>query len=240
MVESGQTPYLELFVEEPSMRIALLNLLPKVFIDKEISWDIREFRGKMDLLKKLPARLKGRGRSMRSYHKIVVIVDEDRQDRHVLKERLEAIAAEQGLLTKTAATGGNYQVLNRIVVEELEAWFFGDPSAVTAAFPKVRPMALTKAAYRVPDDIRGGTWERLEKILQGYGYYSTGMVKTEVAGKVSAYMDIDRNTSESFKTFVRGLRDAARTSGPDPCRPSRSPSRGRCPSRCCEQGYKRV
>jgi hypothetical protein len=210
MVGSGQTPYLEFFVEEPSMNIALSNLLPKVFIDKEVSWDIREFTGKMDLLKKLPDRLKGRARCMQPCHKIVVIVDEDREDCHMLKGKLESIAAQQGLLTKTTASRGDYQVLNRIAVEELEAWFFGDPSAVIAAYPKVSPKAFSKAEYRVPDNIKGGTWECLERILQRAGYYSTGMIKKEVARMISFHMEVERNTSDSFNTFVQGLRDAVR------------------------------
>ena len=210
MVGSRTPPYLEIFVEEPSMSIALSNILPKVFIDMDITWDIREFRGKMDLFKKLPARLRGRAKCIQPNHKIVVIVDEDRQDCHKLKGQLEDIAAQQGLLTRTTASGGNYQVLNRIAVEELEAWFFGDPSALTMAYPNVSPKALSKAAYRIPDRIKGGTWERLEKILQGAGYYSTGMVKKEVAGKVSLHMEVERNTSESFKMFVLGLMDAVR------------------------------
>ena len=210
MVGLGQIPYLEFFVEEPSMSIALSNLLPKVFIDKDVRWDFREFQGKMDLLKKLPDRLKGRAKCMQPCHKIVVIVDNDRGDCHKLKEQLEHIASQQGLLTKTTASRGDYQVLNRIAVEELEAWFFGDPSAVIAAYPKVSPKAFSKAEYRVPDNIKGGTWERLDKILQKAGYYSTGMIKKEVADRISLHMDVERNTSESFKTFVRGLRDAVR------------------------------
>jgi hypothetical protein len=55
-----------------------------------------------------------------------VIIDEDRADCQALKQVLEKEAHDAGLLTRTAAAGQPYQVLNRIAIEELEAWFFGD------------------------------------------------------------------------------------------------------------------
>ena len=54
-----------------------------------------------------------------------VVVDRDSDDCHKLKNKLEDIAKEAGLTTRTSA-GSKWQVVNRIVVEELEAWYFGD------------------------------------------------------------------------------------------------------------------
>jgi hypothetical protein len=43
------------------------------------------------------------------------------------------------------------------VVEELEAWFFGDVEAICQADPKVSPHLAKQKGYRDPDAIRGGT-----------------------------------------------------------------------------------
>ena len=50
--------HLEVLVEEYSAEAALNNLLPKI-LPTEIEFKILSFRGKTDLLKKLPSRLKG-------------------------------------------------------------------------------------------------------------------------------------------------------------------------------------
>ncbi|MDD1772452.1 MAG: DUF4276 family protein [Methanomassiliicoccales archaeon] len=205
---NDQTPYLEFFVEEQSMGAALSNILPKIYSDQTACWVIREFNGKTNLLKNLPYRLRGRRKSMQRCHKIIVMVDRDRDDCHELKGKLETIASREGLITKTSAPGGNYQVINRIVIEELEAWFFGDPNAIIMAYPRVTLKTLSKPAYRNPDNIIGGTWEALEKILISAGYYSTGMPKKEVAEKVSRHMNININSSHSFNVFVEGIRNA--------------------------------
>ena len=96
-------------------------------------------------------------------------------------------------------------VINRIVVEELEAWFFGDPVALHHAYPKL-PQSLTqKARYRIPDQIAGGTWEALEQELQRVGYFMGGLPKIEVAKTVSQYMEPQRNSSASFQLFYQTL-----------------------------------
>lgn len=50
--------HIEFLVEEFSAQAALQNLLPKI-LSAEITFDIHAFRGKDDLLGKLPARLQG-------------------------------------------------------------------------------------------------------------------------------------------------------------------------------------
>jgi len=96
-------------------------------------------------------------------------------------------------------------VLNRIAVEELEAWFFGDIVALAGAFPRVSPTLGQQAAFRDPDGIEGGTWEVLERVLQRAGYFGGGLPKIEVAREVARHMDSTRNTSRSFRHFTQGL-----------------------------------
>ena len=114
-------------------------------------------------------------------------------------------AANAGLITRSAARGGTFTVLNRIAVEELEAWFFGDVEALANAYPGVSPNLGAKAKYRNADAIGGGTWEALERVLQHAGYFSGGLSKIEVARKMARHMNAGRNTSTSFKCFAEGL-----------------------------------
>jgi hypothetical protein len=181
---------------------ALRSLLPKM-IPQVISWRVLVFQGKRDLLRHLPAQLKGY-RSVKEL-KIVVLVDEDRQRCIELKGQLEDTAKDAGFITKSQSQGGNFQVLNRIVVEELEAWFFGDIQAIRQAYPKIPENLDKKKGYRDPDRIKGGTWEALHRILKRAGYYPSNFPKGLVAENISKFMDPARNRSHSFQVFQQGL-----------------------------------
>jgi len=199
------TTHLEFLVEESSLKESLNQLLPKI-LPQEISFAIHSYRGKDDLLNKLPSRLQGYKAWMPSHYKIIVLIDEDRQDCKALKQKLEDIALNSGLTTKSKANSiGPYQVINRIVIEELEAWFFGDPIAICTAYPKVPASIGGKSKYRIPDRISGGTWEALERELQQAGYHAGGLSKNEASRKISEYMEPSRNSSASFQVFYRTL-----------------------------------
>ncbi len=134
-----------------------------------------------------------------------MLVDRDEEDCKRLKARLEKICHTAGLISKTAAgTEQSAQVINRIVVEELEAWFLGDVTALRHAYPRL-PDISQKAAFRNPDRIRGGTWETLERLLQKAGYYKGGLPKIELAKTITPHMAPACNTSESFQTFRKAL-----------------------------------
>ena len=189
------------FVEEFSMEAALEQLLPKLLGD--IEFQIIRFQCKDDLLKKAPERLRGYASWLPANWRILVLVDRDDDDCIVLKAELENMAAAAGLLTKTAADNGQcFQVVNRIAIEELEAWFFGDWSAVRAAYPRVPATLPQKAGFRDPDAVAGGTWEALERVLKKAGYFSTGLRKVELARSVAVHMNPPNNTSRSFQIFA--------------------------------------
>lgn len=203
------------FVEEPSMEKALEKLLPQLVGD--VGYQIITFQCKDDLLKNAPARLKGYSTWLLETSRILILVDRDDDDCITLKKKLENVAASVGLCTKTnIGPGGKFSIVNRIVIEELEAWFFGDWQAVVDAYPGV-PLTLPQAAkFRDPDAISGGTWEAMEKILNKAGYFKTGLRKCELANAVSAKMVPDRNMSRSFKAFIKGLEAAITdTKSPD-------------------------
>jgi hypothetical protein len=199
--------HLELLVEEPSMEALLCGLLPKL-LPKDRSFNIHAFQGKDDLLRKLDARLRGYAHWLPREWRVLVVVDRDDDNCQVLKARLDRIARESGL--RIDRPRANWQLVNRIAIEELESWYFGDWDAVRERFPRVPASTPGKQAYRVPDAIAGGTWEAFERILQRNGYFKAGMPKIEVARAVSAYMKPDSNRSASFRAFVRAIEDAVR------------------------------
>ncbi len=138
--------------------------------------------------------------------RIVVLIDEDREDCIKLKQKLEDIAVDVGLVTKTAAgTDRPFQVLNRLVIEELEAWFFGDVEAICAAYPRISPSLAQQAKYRNPDAVKGGTWEALERELKKKGYHPGGLNKLMAAREISQHMNPERNSSHSFQVFRDAL-----------------------------------
>jgi hypothetical protein len=163
--------HVEVLVEEASMEAALRILLPNMLGDG-ITFQVYPSNGKHDLLDNLPNRLRGYQAWLPETWRIVVVVDRDDEDCDVLKQRLEHIARAAGLTTKTSAADAPWQIVNRLAIEELEAWFFGDMDAVRALYPRVPETLEQRAGFRDPDAIRGGTWEALERILQRAGYFA--------------------------------------------------------------------
>ncbi len=194
-----------LHVEEPSMHAALEALLPGLMARHPPTWRIIEHR---NLLAELPARLRGYARQADPALRVLVLLDRDARDCRLLKARLEDAARAAGLATKTSpGWDGRFQVVNRIVVEELEAWFLGDVPALRAAFPGVPATLAARRGLRDPDAIQGGTWETLLRVLQQAGHYpgTTRLPKIEVARRVAATMQPDANRSASFQAFRAGL-----------------------------------
>ncbi len=196
--------HIEVLVEDYSTKAALENLLPKI-LPANVSSEIRSFQGKTDLLKKLPQRLQGYRAWLPDDWRIVVLCDRDNQDCQALKQQLEDYARDTGFTTKSSATDDQFTILNRIAIEELEAWFLGDAAAINRAYPKIPTDFTTRKRYRNPDTIKGA-WEALEALLQGKKYHLGGLNKVEAARNISQYMEPDRNCSESFQCFYQGLR----------------------------------
>ena len=196
--------HVEFLVEEPSAEAALFNIVPKIL--HGITFRIHPYQGKQDLLKKLLPRLRGYRDWLPEDWRIVVLIDADDQDCKEIKTNLEEVAERAGFLTKSRWTTESYfQVLNRLAIEELEAWFFGDIDALHAVYPHVSLNLEKKTKYRDPDTIRGGTWESLERELKKAGYFRGGFSKISIARDVSGHMLPERNRSRSFQVFRQGL-----------------------------------
>jgi Domain of unknown function (DUF4276) len=196
--------HIEFLVEDLSTREALLILLPKM-LHSGTEYEIHAFRGKQDLFSKLPSRLKGYAGWIPEEWRIVILVDRDNEDCQELKKKLEQFALDSGFITKTRQSNRQpFRILNRIMIEELEAWFFGDAQAILKAYPGI-PNFSQKAKYREPDAIQGGTWEALERELQKAGHFRGGLDKVEAARKIAKFMDPKINRSASFQVFYQGL-----------------------------------
>jgi len=179
------------------MEEALQILLPRM-LRPGIEVKYIQFGDKGNLLSELPKRLRGYREWLPDTAMILVVVDRDDDDCHALKRQLEGFATQAGFATRSAPhRNGNFQVIHRIAIEELEAWYFGDWQAVRQAYPRM-PDLSAKAAYRQVDEIAGGTWEALERELQKRGYFASGLRKREFAREVALHMEPRRNSSPSF------------------------------------------
>ncbi len=195
----------DFLVEEPSAEEMLRHLLPRL-IGQRARWKLINLGSKYNLLKVLSHRLAAyrqridQGEDLR----VVVLVDRDHDDCVTLKRRLEELAREARLTTKSSPTAnGQFLVLNRIVVEELESWFIGDLAALRRAFASLPDIPANRGIFRNPDN--GGSWEALHRFLKRHGIYKNSYPKKDAARRIAPHMDISRNRSHSFGVFVLGV-----------------------------------
>jgi hypothetical protein len=199
--------HIELLVEEPSMEAFLRALLPRL-LPRDRTFEVHPFQDKNDLLGKLELRLRGYAAWLPADWRVVVVVDRDDQDCRLLKRQLESIARRAGLRTRTRAGNALWQLVNRIAIEELEAWYFGDWAAVRSAYPRASASVPRRQSFRDPDAIAGGTWEAFERVMQTHGYFKGGLLKIEAARAIGAQVDPARSRSASFSTFCGAIAEA--------------------------------
>lgn len=131
----------EFLLEEASAEAALRQLLPRLLPGCFCRY--RVFEGCRDLLTQLPRLLPAYQRRMQQPGqenlRLVVLLDADNVGPRRLQV-LEDHATTARLLTyATTPAGQPFQILNCLAVQELEAWFLGDPAAIQAAYPRVHP-----------------------------------------------------------------------------------------------------
>ncbi len=171
-------------LEELSMKYFLESLLPRI-LPEEVDFQLIPHQGKRDLEKSIPKKL--RGWNEPGDIRFVILHDQDNKD---------CVALKQSLLALCGAT--KRPVLVRIACQELEAWYFGDVSALAEAYgnPKLTKMMAQKK-YRVPDAIPSPKEELYRLIPQHQ--------QIEGAKRIAPCMDIERNTSVSFQAFIEGV-----------------------------------
>lgn len=192
--------HLDFIVEEPSMEAFLRGLLPNM-LSMRATFEVYPHQCKDDLIKNLPARLLGYSAWLPDSRRIVVVLDCDNDECSNLKVEIEKIVEKAGLRSRAKRENLPWQIVTRIAIEELEAWYFGDWAAVKQVYPKVNPNIPTQAHYRHPDAIKGGTWEAFERCLQKAGYFKGGLRKIEAARLLGQAIDPQRNRSPSFLAF---------------------------------------
>lgn len=170
-------------LEERSMKEVLDVLLPKI-LPEEVAFKTIPHNGKSDLESSIPRKLKVWNQPDA---KFVIVRDQDSADCHRVKESLQNIVGSVGK-----------EALIRIVCRELEAWYFGDLKAVSQAYDKDVTGLSEKKKYRIPDNI-GNPKDELKKIFPKHQ-------QIDGARRISEYMDVNNNSSESFRQFVSGVR----------------------------------
>lgn len=202
--------HMEFLVEEPSMEAFLCAMLPRILNQGE-SFKVHVFQGKSDLLGKLESRLKGYAKWIPSDWRIFVVVDRDDDDCLHLKDHLETAASRAGLRTRAVSVGQHWSIANRIAIEELESWYFGEWASVQQAYPRVSKTIPMKSQYRECDAIRGGTWEAFERVMQSFGYFKGGLTKIEAARRIGEVYEPLRSSSRSFAVFHEAILEALDT-----------------------------
>lgn len=217
----------EILVEGVSDKTTLWNILPAILGPREQPhlWFIRKHQGigrlpenpdatpritDNTLLGQLPAKLKAYSKTLDRDSIVVVLVDLDEKDKVVFRTQLET------LVTSTIQQPNHVNVLICIAIEELEAWYLGDQKALFEAYPEALLRKSLVDGY-IQDDPACGTWELLARIvlnqdpdtLCSRGRCETGEFKVQLASKISPFMDVETNLSESFQTFRNVLRSEA-------------------------------
>ena len=199
--------HIDFLIEEESARVALNILLPEM-LPEDAFFDIYTFQGKYDLLKKLPNRLRAYRHSPLDMHKVIILIDRDEKDCRDLKQKLELMVKQAGLVSKSE-NPTEFQVVTRIVIDELEAWYFGDAEALHAAYACIPKTIQQKRGFEDPDRIAKPS-KRLHQLLQKEYPGVDRLLKVEAAARISAYMSPDVNQSTSFQAFYAGIKACCR------------------------------
>jgi hypothetical protein len=200
--------HIEVLVEDSSGKALLSHVLPKLLgpqMDPH-TYNVHAYKGvghipkgltskgdvqKRILLDNLPRILSGYAKTP-GIDAVVVIVDVDDRNCTAFLAELKALAAK----------AGRPDTLFRLAVEEIEAWYLGDRSAVLTAYPSAKKAILK----RYKQDSICGTWETLAKaVLAGEAAPRPGDLKHEWAGTIGPHLDVTRNQSPSFQKLCEGL-----------------------------------
>lgn len=209
--------HIEILIEDSSGKKLLEHLLPRIWSEqcKVLTWRVHEYKGVGKIPKNLQSKadpknrilLDNLARVLKGYARtpgidaVVVILDTD-------KRNCVEVLSELKTLVQQWCPALN--VMFRLAVEEMEAWYLGDEPALLAAYPRVRKDVLK----RYVQDSICNTWELLaeaiEPKLSGPGtridWVTAGTMKHEWAREIGSRMDVEKNTSISFCKLRDGLR----------------------------------
>jgi hypothetical protein len=198
---------IHILVEGPSEEAFLEKWLPR-FLPSQHSYKIIPHRGKgklpgdparkpdprrQGLLDQLPAKLRAYGREFRSEtDRILVLVDLDHDDCIELKKRMIDLF---NFCTPPPVA------LFRIAIEETEAFYLGDKTAIRNAYPKAN---LSRMDRYVQDGICD-TWELFRDVIGETSEDKVEWAKTMGTHLATAWRGTRANKSNSFCQFCEGL-----------------------------------
>ena len=170
-------------LEERSMQILLEGLLPRLF--PELPFLCVPHNGKTDLDRSITA-------TLRNWRvpgaRFVIVRDNDGSDCKALKERLVGLCR----------AGYRDDTLVRIVCQELEAWYLGEPAALAVAYGDESLVRIqNRARYRNPDAIPQPSRE-IKKLIPGFQ-------KNDGARRIAQHLTREGNRSHSFAVFLDGV-----------------------------------
>lgn len=169
-------------LEEASMKELLDIILPRI-LPENVQYITIKHEGKSDLKKSLPKKLKAWRENNVAF---IVLHDQDANDCKKLKQELHKLCEGYGK-----------RFLIRIPCRELEAWYWGDLDAVSAAYGVDLTHLKRRKQYREPDRIENPKRELKKHIPE--------LTQIEGARRIAPYMSVDGNSSYSFGVFVRGV-----------------------------------
>jgi hypothetical protein len=173
-------------VEERSMKTLLDNLLPRLI--HGIDFLCIPHEGKQDLETSIP-------RKLRAWREpgvqFIIVRDNDGGDCHAVKKRLSQLCFE----------AGKKNTIIRIVCQELEAWYLGEPEALGTAYGKNSLKKIgEKSQYRNPDAIQKPSRE-IKKMIPEFQ-------KISGARRMAAHLTRSGNRSRSFQVMMEGVERA--------------------------------
>jgi len=174
-------------LEEPSMKLLLASLLPRLFPGwvERTHFLLVPHEGKSDLDRSLPIKLRA---WQTPGDRFVILRDNDNANCVDLKARFIKLCGECG----------RPDTLVRLVCQELESWYLGDLAALAQAYgdPKINSPAHRKR-FSDPDSWQKPSVEvaRLAPAFQ----------KGSGARSMGSALRLGDNQSTSFRMFVSGL-----------------------------------
>jgi hypothetical protein len=182
--------WVEILTEEPSMENFLRGILPHILpigyvLDQNCF--IRPHEGKSHLKKSIPRKVK----AFVNYQwpvKLIVIHDQDSNDCIELKAELKKLSKNEI----------NTPTLIRIACRELENWYLGDLHALHKIYPDMGALNQVNIKKYSDADRVYGAFE-LEKLYRKFS-------KSHASREIPQFMNIDSNTSLSFKHLISGIK----------------------------------
>ena len=176
-------------LEEQSIKELLDRMLPRIF--PSLRFLCIPHEGKVDLDSHIRSKLSSWRVPGDSF---IIVRDNDGEDCIALKQRLR---------DQCQQTGHDNAII-RIVCQELEAWYLGQPDAMAKAFgdEKLRDIGKMRR-FRNPDT-RNKPSQDVVKLYKGFQ-------KINGARRIADYLTREDNQSPSFKVFLDGVERLYRT-----------------------------